>query len=607
MFKKTISMAAMSIALAACDAAPKNTDSGTTENTSASEQQQISISDFFEKAFEERLALNPLQAERLGDRSRNNEWPEVSDAMSEKRLALFKAQLAQLQTYDFDKLTDAEQLSYRIFKITAERFITNDKWRFHGYPVNQMFGWQTTIPTHLMRVHQVRELKDAEAYITRLKNTDDLFGQIAGNMKKRADMGVIAPQFVFPYVIGASENVLKGAPFDDGEDSILLADFKKKVGNLEVDDAKKENLIAEATAALASDFKSGYETLVAELRRQQALATTADGAWKFPDGDAFYAQALRNNTTTDMSAEEIHQLGLENVERIHGHMREIMKQVEFEGSLQDFFDFTRSDDQFFKPDTDEGKAEYIADAEKYVEDMRAKVPEFFDLMPKAPMEVRAVEKFRENSSGKAFYNRPAVDGSRPGIFYANLRNTKLMPTYQLEALAYHEGIPGHHFQIAISQELEGVPKFQRSARFTAFTEGWGLYTEELGKDMGFYKDPYSDFGRLAMELWRACRLVVDTGLHSKKWTRQQAIDYLSENTPNPLGDNIAAIERYIVMPGQATAYMVGKLKIMELRQRAMDMLGDRFDWPGFHNIVLASGAVPLSILEENVDAWIASR
>ena len=449
-------------------------------------------------------------------------------------------------------------------------------------------------------------MQDAEAYIKRLHAVETYFGQIAADMKKRADKGIVPPQFVFPYVLKASANILKGAPFEEGSDGIILADFRKKVAALELKQAEADALIAEAKAALTSGFKTGYATLIAELERQQAFATTDDGAWKFPQGDAFYAQALKNNTTTDMTADEVHQLGLDNVARIHTAMREIMERVGFEGTLQDFFAYTRTGDQFFYPNTDEGKAEYLAQAVKYVEDMRAKVPEYFDLMPKAAMEVRAVEKFRENSAGKAFYQRSAPDGSRPGIFYANLRDTRLMPTYQLEALAYHEGIPGHHFQIAISQELEGVPLFQRTARFTAFTEGWGLYTEELGKDMGFYEDPYSDFGRLAMELWRACRLVVDTGLHHKKWTRQQAIDYLTENTPNPIGDNVAAIERYIVMPGQATAYMVGKLRIMELRQKAMDALGDKFDWRGFHNVVLANGAVPLSMLEENIDAWIGS-
>jgi len=605
--KKIISSTAMVLALAACEPATEKSDSSKTsapvETTAVAE---VGIHAFFEKAMKDRLALNPLMAERLGDRSNNDKWPEISEAASDEMLALYKAQLADLKAYNYDALSAKDKQSYRIFEITAERFITNYRWRDHGYPVNQMFGWQTTVPTHLMTIHQVRTKDDAEAYIKRLNGVETLMGQITANMKKRADAGIIAPKFVFPYVLKASKNVMTGAPFEDGDDSIILANFRKKVTALNLEASETEALLSEAAAALNGGFKAGYKTLIAELERQESIATTDDGAWKLPDGAAYYAQALKNNTTTDMSADEIHQLGLDNVARIHSAMREIMKQVGFEGSLQEFFEFTRVDSQFFYPNTEEGKAAYLEQATKYVADMKAKVPEYFDLMPKADMDVRAVEKFRENSAGKAFYQRSAPDGSRPGIFYANLRDTTLMPTYQLEALAYHEGIPGHHFQIAISQELEGVPLFQRTARFTAFSEGWGLYTEELGKDMGFYADPYSDFGRLAMELWRACRLVVDTGLHHKKWTREQAIEYLVENTPNPRGDSVAAIERYIVMPGQATAYMVGKLKIMELRQKAMNALGDKFDWRGFHNVVLANGAVPLSMLEENIDAWIVS-
>ena len=607
MISKSISTIALVLALSACDAGNQTSKNETTQAAAEMSEvdQNAAIMEFFEEAMAERLALNPLQAERLGDKSNNDKWPEVTEAAAEKTLALYKEQLAALRTFDFDALDEKTQLSYRIFEITAERFLANHKWRHHGYPVNQMFGWQTTVPSHLMTVHSVSNLADAEAYIKRLEGVDAFLGQVAADMKARADLGVMAPQFVYPYVITASENLFKGAPFEEGEDGIILANFKRKIGGLNLPDGEEETLVKKATAALLGGFKAGYETLIAELKREQSIATTDDGAWKFPEGEAFYAQALKNNTTTDMTADEIHQLGLDNVERIHSAMKDIMKQVEFEGTLQDFFAFTRDDARFYYENTEAGKEEYIAKANEYVDAMRTKVPEYFDLMPKAPMEVRAVEKFRENSAGKAFYQRSAPDGSRPGIFYANLRDTRLMPTYQLEALAYHEGIPGHHFQIAISQELDGVPLFQRTARFTAFSEGWGLYTEELGKDMGFYANPYSDFGRLAMELWRACRLVVDTGLHHKKWTREQAIQYLSDNTPNPLGDNIAAIERYIVMPGQATAYMVGKLKIMELREKARAELGDRFDWRGFHSVVLANGAVPLSILEENVNAWVA--
>ncbi|SDD57402.1 DUF885 domain-containing protein [Kordiimonas lacus] len=607
MFRNTVSSVALLLALAACEPAK---DTKTAKEGQATEQVQdvnAQITAFFDEAMKARLALNPLMAERLGDRSNNDKWPELTDAAADEQLQLIKDQLATLKTFNFDSLNEKNQLSYRIFEITAERTIANDRWRDYGYPVNQMFGWQTGIPSHLMTVHRVTSVDDAKAYIKRLNGVEALMGQLVASLEKRAGMGIQAPKFVYPYVIEASENLLKGAPFDDsGEDSVLLADFRKKVAGLELPEAEADALVAEASAALLAGVKPGYEALIAELKKLEATATTDDGAWKFPDGDAFYAQALKNMTTTDMTADEVHNVGLENVERIHTAMREIMDKVGFEGTLQEFFEFTRSGPQFYYPNTEEGKEEYLQQARDLIDGMRAKVPEYFTLTPKAPMEVRAVEKFREDSAGKAFYNRAAPDGSRPGIFYANLRDMSFMPIYQLEALAYHEGIPGHHFQISISQELEGVPLFQRVARFTAFTEGWGLYTEELGKDMGFYEDPYSDFGRLAMELWRACRLVVDTGIHSKKWTREQAIDYLSENTPNPKGDVVAAIERYIVMPGQATAYMVGKLKIMELRQKAMDELGEKFSYAGFHQVVLENGAVPLSILEENVDSWIKS-
>lgn len=608
MLRHSVSSIALLLALAACEPTQETKTSSGQEQTAEQVQDvNAQITAFFDEAMKARLALNPMMAERLGDRSMNDQWPEITDAAEDKQLKLIKDQLATLQTFDFDALNEQNKLSYRIFKITAERTIANDRWRDYSYPVNQMFGWQTGVATHLMTVHRISDVSDAEAYITRLGKLDTLMGQLVASLEKRAAKGIQAPKFVYPYTIEASRNLLKGAPFDaSGEDSVILADFRKKVNKLDISDADKGALVEKATAAMLSGMRVGYEALIAELEKLQATATTDDGAWKFPDGDAFYAQALKNNTTTDMTADEIHQIGLDNVKRIHTAMREIMKKVGFEGSLQDFFKYTRDDKKFYYPNTEEGKAAYLQKANDIIEAMRAKVPEYFDLIPKAPMEVRAVEKFREQSAGKAFYQRAAPDGSRPGMFYANLRDMSFMPIYQLEALAYHEGIPGHHFQLAISQELEGVPLFQRIARFTAFSEGWGLYTEELGKDMGFYEDPYSDFGRLAMELWRACRLVVDTGLHSKKWTREQAIDYLAENTPNPQGDVVAAIERYIVMPGQATAYMVGKLKIMELRQRAMDELGDKFDWRGFHSVVLKNGAVPLSILEENVDDWIKS-
>jgi len=339
------------------------------------------------------------------------------------------------------------------------------------------------------------------------------------------------------------------------------------------------------------------------MERQQAIAGTDDGIWRFDDGAAYYDALLASYTTTNLTADQIHNIGLREVARIHGEMRDIMDQVGFEGSLQDFFEYTRTDDRFFY-DTRE---EYLVDARAAVDRLTEKLPEYFGTLPEAPFVIKPVEAFREKSAGKAFYQRPAPDGSRPGTYYVNLYNLKDMSKNELEALAYHEAIPGHHLQLAIQTELEGLPAFRQFGGVTAYSEGWGLYSEELGKDMGFYNDPYSDFGRLGMELWRACRLVVDTGIHSKRWSRERAIQYLKDNTPNPDGDIRKAIERYIVMPGQATAYMIGKLKIMELRERARTELGADFDIRGFHDVVLTNGPVPLSILEENVDAWIAAE
>jgi uncharacterized protein (DUF885 family) len=343
------------------------------------------------------------------------------------------------------------------------------------------------------------------------------------------------------------------------------------------------------------------------MERQKEMTTTDDGAWKLPEGDAYYAHRLKMMTTTDMTATEIHELGLSEVDRIHGEMRDIMKTVEFDGTLQEFFTYLKEEPRFTYEDSDAGREAYLKEATRIIDVMTERLDEVFLRQPKAKLEVRRVEAFREKSAGKAFYNRPALDGSRPGYYYANLYKISDMPKYQMEALAYHEGNPGHHMQLSIAQELEGIPQFRKQNRVTAYTEGWGLYSEYFPKEMGFYEDPYSDFGRLAMELWRAARLVVDTGLHDKKWSREKAIDYLLENTPNPENDCIKAIERYIVMPGQATAYKIGMNKILDLRAMAKDKLGDKFDIREYHDVVIASGPVPLNILEERVEAWVASK
>ena len=566
---------------------------------------------WFDQKFDETVSRNPVTQTYLGIKDNYGEWDDVSDANVLKELEIQRANIAEMKTsFDPALLDHQAKLSWRIAELNLKSAESDYKYRHHRYVFDQMNGAQAEIPAFLINQHQIATKSDAEAYISRLNGVPAYMEQNLENARIALADGIQPPAFVYDYVLSDAKGVITGAPFDDsGKDSPLMGDFRKKVaglvdaGTISQEDA--DQLLDEATDALTNSVGPAYEAAIAELEEQAKTATTDDGAWKLPDGEAYYAARLADYTTTDMTAEEIHNLGLAEVARIQDEMRGIMKQVGFEGSLKEFFDFTRTDPQFFKPNTPEGKAEYLDEATTWIDQMREDLPTVFNTFPKADMIVKAVEPFREKSAGKAFYSRPAPDGSRPGTYYANLYRMQDMPTYQMQALAFHEGIPGHHMQIAIAQELTGVPKFRKYGGFTAFVEGWGLYSEYLPKEMGYYSDPYDDFGRLAMEIWRAARLVVDTGIHDQHWTREQAIQYLMDNTPNPEGDCRKAIERYIVMPGQATAYKIGMNKIIELREKAKAELGDKFDIREFHDVVLKDGAVPLNILEENVDKWIA--
>ncbi|HAE27143.1 MULTISPECIES: DUF885 domain-containing protein [Hyphomonas] len=568
------------------------------------------LNEWFDQKFAETISRSPITQTYLGIKDNYGEWDDVSDANALKELEILRADVAEMETsFNPDLLDHQAKISWRIAEMNLKQAEEDYKYLHHGYVFDQMNGVQAEIPAFLINQHQITSKSDAEAYISRLNGVPAYLEQNLENARIALADGIQPPAFVYKYVLSDAQGVITGVPFDDsGKDSPLMGDFRKKVTGLvengTITQAEADQLLDEATDALTNSVGPAYKAAIAELGEQAKTATTDDGAWKLPDGDAYYASRLTDYTTTDMTAEEIHNLGLAEVARIHDEMRGIMKQVGFEGSLKEFFDFTRTDPQFFKPNTPEGKAEYLDEATGWIDQMREDLPNVFNTFPKADMIVKAVEPFREKSAGKAFYSRPAPDGSRPGTYYANLYRMQDMPTYQMQALAFHEGIPGHHMQIAIAQELTGVPKFRKYGGFTAFSEGWGLYSEYLPKEMGYYSDPYDDFGRLAMEIWRAARLVVDTGIHDQHWTREQAIQYLLDNTPNPEGDARKAIERYIVMPGQATAYKIGMNKIVELREKAKAELGDKFDIRDFHDVVLKDGAVPLDILEENVDAWI---
>ena len=559
--------------------------------SAAAEAETARLNAWFADKFEESVSRSPMMQTYLGRYTDYDLWDDPSDAHALEDLEIMRANIAEMhEKFDLDSLDANGKLSFRLAEYELEQAEAAFPYRQHGYTFNQMFGVQSAIPAFLINQHKITTEQDAMDYIARLSGIREYLGGHLENAKAAAEAGIRPPHFVYDYVLSDARNMLTGQPFDGAGQSPLMKDFMSKIDALEesgeITHSDHLRLSKLAHTEIKHRVGPAYQAVIDFLETDRQRASDEDGAWKLPNGQAYYAMRLAQMTTTDLSADEIHALGLAEVERIHTEMHAIMDEVGFEGSLKDFFDLLRTDAQFFKPNTEEGRAEYLAEATAIIEAMKGDLPRMFNTFPKAELMVKAVEPFREKSAGKAFYQRPATDGSRPGTYYANLYNMTDMPVYQMEALAFHEGIPGHHMQLAIAQELTGIPEFRKYMSMTAYTEGWGLYSEYLPKEFGYYADPYSNFGRLAMELWRAARLVVDTGIHDKQWTRQQATQYLLDNTPNPEGDAVKAIDRYIVMPGQATAYKIGMLKILELRDYAKAELGTQFDIVEVANVEL---------------------
>lgn len=561
----------------------------------------------FDEIFDRKVARDPVYQTYLGLKTNYGKWSDLSEAGQAANLAHRQADLKLLQDIDTEQLNAETLVSYNLLEQKLLEEIEDYKWRHHNYPVNQMFGEHARIPAFLINQHTISNVSEAEAYISRLNGVNQRLQQVIDQLTIREKEGVIAPSFVLPHVLRDSSNLLVGAPFDGGEPSTLMIDFSSKVAKLDIPALEKARLNEEARLALLNSFQPGYQDLISYLDSLQSKTTADAGVWKLPAGEDYYNIRLNRVTTTDFSAEKIHQIGLTEVARIRDEMRVIQAEVGFEGSLGDFMTFMRTDSRFYYANNDEGREQYLQQANVVLAEMDERLDELFLVRPQASLDVKRVEEFRERSAGKAFYQHPAADGSRPGRYYANLYDMSMMPKYQLEALAYHEGLPGHHMQIAIKQELTGLPKFRRFGGVTAYSEGWGLYSELLPKEIGMYQDPYSDFGRLTMELWRAVRLVVDTGMHSKKWTREESIEFYTSNTPNPRIDAVKMVERHAVMPGQATAYKIGMLKILENRSKAQLALGDDFDIREFHDVVLKNGAVPMNLLEAQVDQYIAEK
>lgn len=618
MFRSAISAIALITALGACAHNPPEAPVETlVEAAETPEAQSERLNAWFDAKFEEQLQDSPIQMTFMGRKDKNDQIDCFTIACQDEQLAKQKASVEELKAnFDYATLSPTDKDSYDLWIYQYERNEAGLPFRNNGYVFDQMSGTHTFAATFLMQFHAIKDEDDARAFVKRITAAARALQDALVLAKDNAAAGVHAPSFAYNSVIEESKKIITGAPFTEGEDSTIFADFKSDLAALveagKITPEAAAEMTAEAEAALKGEFQQFYLDLIAFCEAD--LPNSPDpagpqGVSTQPNGEAYYNYMLSRMTTTDMTADEIHQLGLSEVDRIHGEMEAIKDSVGFEGTLNEFFASIRDDkdnELHYYPDTDEGREAYIADATAAIENIKTKLPDYFGILPKADLVVKRVEAFREQPGAAQHYFAGTPDGSRPGIYYAHLSDMKAMPKGELEVIAYHEGLPGHHMQISIAQELTGVPQFRTQAGFTAYSEGWGLYSEKLAKEMpGTYADPYSDFGRLGSEIWRAIRLVVDTGLHSKGWTEEQAVQYFLANSAITEAQARSEVRRYIVTPGQATAYKIGMIHIQKLRAKAEAELGDKFDIKAFHDTVLGGGALPLELLSRKVDVWIA--
>jgi len=571
---------------------------------------------WFEVKYEEGLMMSPLGLTFQGRKERYNEIDDMSETAQLETLQWKGNSVQEMKTtFDYSKLSDAAKISYDLWEHQYESGLAGKAFMRRGYAFHQMNGTHSFFPTLMMNYHSVETEQDMKDYVSRLSAIGGAMTELTDQAKLAALEGVRPPRFAYEIVVKEAQSIISGVPFDTGsDDSSLWADAKAKTAVLVesgvITEEQGAALLATTRSALVDNLAPGYQNLIAFMNDDiKNTSESAQGVHALPDGAAYYEYRLKSITTTDMTAEEIHQLGLDEVKRIRGEMEVIKEKDGFEGTLQEYFAKIRDskdDEKYYYDNTDEGRQAYIDDATAAIENLRKELPSYFGILPKADLVVKRVEAFREQDGAPQHYYRGTPDGSRPGVYYAHLSDMKAMPKNELEVIAYHEGLPGHHMQISIAQELQGIPKFRTQAGSTAYSEGWALYTEALAKEMpNTYVTLGSDFGRLGSEIWRAIRLVVDTGMHHKQWSQQDAVDFFAENSPAPLQTIETEVRRYLVIPGQATAYKIGMIEIQRLRKISEEQLGDKFDIRAFHDTVLSGGALPLSMLERQVKSWIA--
>ncbi len=610
---------ALSIALSlvACgpSSEPASSTTAATTPTAPAKSESQRLTEWFDAKYEESLMFSPMELTMLGRKELNDQIDDLSEAAMDKQLAWDEAALAEMQAnFDYAKLDTESQTSWNLWKLNVERARAAVPFRRNGYVFQQMGGIQGSLPTFLIGFHKVENEADLKAYAARILASEKAVMQMIERAKLAAGEGVHPPKFAYEGVIEQARKVISGAPFDEKADSAIWADFLSEADTLVKDgkltEAVAEELKTEGRKALLGHFQPAFQALIAWCEEDLANAPiNPQGVGSTQEnGAAYYDLRLAESTTTAMTAEEIHQLGLAEVARIHAEMTALKEKVGFKGDLDAFFEFINHDKRFVYPESDEGRQAYIDEATRLIENIKKELPNYFGILPKADLIVKRVEAYREQPGAAQHYYPGTPDGSRPGIYYAHLSDMNAMPKPELEVIAYHEGLPGHHMQISIAQELTNLPKFRTQSHFTAYSEGWGLYAEWLAREIpGTYLDPYSEFGRLSSELWRAIRLVVDTGMHAKGWTEEQAVKYFDDNSAVPITAIRSEIRRYLVWPGQATAYKIGQIKIQQARAKAEQELGEKFDIKGFHDTVLGGGALPLDVLQQRVDRWIAEK
>jgi len=550
----------------------------------------------FDRAWEQDLVDNPLAATYYGETRFNDRWPDLTRASLERSHGHDLEVLGELRRIRRSALVPAEQLSYDLFEREYEE--RNAEWPFHteAYGISASGGVQTL--SELTEIMPFETVADYEAWLKRLGSLPQFLDQTAALLRDSARDRRTQPRVLMERVVPQLAQQLVATP----EDSPFYQPFRRFPERIPA--AERERLAAAARAAIAGGVLPAYQRFD-RFFREEYLPACRDsvGIWDTPDGDAYYRNRIRYHTTTRLGADEIHAIGLREVARNRAEMQKVMDEVGFKGTLQEFFQKLRTDPQFYYATPDELYRAYIVTAKQ----IEPELPKLFGHLYRTPFGVRPIPAISAPNTTTAYYSGPSADGRRAGYFYVNLYRPEVRPKYEIEVLTSHESVPGHHLQIAIAQELGELPKFRRLGGYTAFVEGWGLYSERLGYDLGLYKDPYSRFGQLTYDMWRAVRLVVDTGIHAKHWSRQQAIDYFKDNAAKTETDIVNEIDRYIGWPGQALAYKIGQLKLLELRAEAERTLGAGFDIRAFHDAVLANGAVPLEVLERKVHEWIAAQ